>query len=153
METSIWEIISAISSAVGAIATPVTIAIALRPYRRRVSLKVSAIRCLFNGEEDAFPMRLSITNLGEKQRVIRSWGVVSCDKKQEYEIEQKEMRLSEDDEISVMLSETTFQKALKEIKTKSFKFYVCDNRENYYYSPRYSKADYFQTGNLDKYFS
>lgn len=153
MEASIWEIISAISSAVGAIATPVTIAIALRPYRRRMSLKASVIRCLFNGEEDVSSMRLSITNLGEKQLVIRSWGVVSCDKKQEYKIEQKEMPLNEDGEIKVKLPETSFQKALKEIKTKSFKFYACDNRGKCYYSSRYPKTDFIQTGNLDKYFS
>lgn len=153
MGASIWEIISAISSAVGAIATPVTIAIALRPYRRRVSLKVSVIRCLFNGEEDVFSVRLSITNLGEKQRVIRSWGVVSCNKKQEYEIEQKEMRLNEDDEIRVDLLGTVIQKAIKEIKTKSIKFYACDNRGKYYYSSRYPKTDFIQTSNLDRYFS
>ena len=152
-EIEIWEIISAISSAVGAIATPAAILISLRPYWRRMSLKVSVIRCLFNGEEGIWPMQLSITNLGEKQRVIKSWGVSSCDKKQKFEIEQKDIRLNENDEMAVNLLGTLTKETLKEIKAKSFKFYVCDNRGNYYYSPNYLKDDVIQTGNLDKYYS
>ena len=87
MSNSVCDIISAISSAIGAISIPITILISLKPYKRKVSFQPTVFDVHFSEERDISHIDLKITNSGERKFVYQSWGVADKRKIQLYELD------------------------------------------------------------------
>lgn len=153
MNATIWDIISALSSAVGAISIPITIYISMRPYRKMVSLHPEIYTVSFNEKNDIAQIDLKVINRGEKKITYQSWGISNRKKNHLFELERSTTALDADQCQSHYLPQSLFEDALKDIKSKCFCFYIIDNQNNKYFSKKYRKSEFLRNENLKIFFS
>lgn len=153
MSTIVWDIISALSSAVGAISIPITIYLSIRPYRRIVSLCPEMYIIHFNEESDIAQIDLKVANRGEKRITYQSWGISNWNKKFLFELDRGTVLLEADQCQSHCIQQLVFEDALNGIKSKYFRFYIIDNFNNKYFSKKYRKSKYYRNNILDNFFS
>lgn len=153
MNATIWDIISSLSSAIGAISIPFTIYLSMRPYKRIVSLFPEMHIIHFNKESDIAQVDLKVANYGEKRITYQSWGVSNGNKKYLFELERKTVLLETDQCQSHCIPQSTFESALNGVKSKYFRFYIIDNYNNKFFSKKYRKNKYFRNNSLNIFFS
>lgn len=142
MDCEIWNIVGALGTWVGSIATFLAVIVALKPYRRKLKVSPIHIQYTFNGKTSSAGYLLSITNLCEKQLGIASWGVATKWKHSLYEVMGLDLMLTPDQGQKISINPQELNDALQKIDKRKFRFFVIDQARHQYFSSPQKKTDF-----------
>lgn len=142
MDCEIWNVVRALGTWAGSIATFLAVLVALKPYRRKLRVLPIHIQYSFDGETFSAGCLLSVTNLCEKQLGISSWGIATTWKHSLYEIKESNLLLTPDQGQKIPVIPQDLTAALQKMGKKRFRFFVIDQAGYSYFSSSQKSADY-----------
>ena len=147
---SFWTAFGAIGQWLCAIATFIAVLVALKPYKRKLKVRLVSITITVGAGEEVVPLSVLVKNTGQKPIAITGVGIAE----KQYEILFWEgiSELAEECQDSLPVSTKTLWNCFLNEDIKQFRVFVCDANGNYYYSPKYKKSAFRENTEISELF-
>ena len=147
---SFWTAFGAIGQWLCAIATFVAVLVALKPYKRKLKVRLVSVRITSEMGEEVVPLNVIVKNTGQKPIMITGIGI--AEKKYEILFWEGFSELAEECQDSLPVNTKTLWNCFLNEDIKNFRVFVYDTNGNYYYSPKYKKSAFKENAEVSELF-
>lgn len=139
----VWTAIGAIGQWACAVATFLAVVVALKPFKRKISVELESVIIKLNEETQILPSAIQIYNEGFTTERIVAIGIISKDgnfilSENQLEIEGRGVK-------KYVIKHDDFQNTLRLIDGSCFQIWIQVSAGNKYYSKEYPTAKYKET--------
>lgn len=150
MENTTWTAIGAIGQVLGAIATFCAVIVALRPYRKKVVVRLRSVFASIGKEKTALSIYVCVKNDGAKPITVQKIGI-----KEKYEtiIIEGEFLIEDEDQASFKITQEQLHDSFYNGQKGYFSVFVYDSKGNYYFSKKYPKCKFTKNESISELFT